>query len=237
MEIIFGGHSFVIIKNQNKTIFIDPWINNPVCPAALKDLKPDGIVLTHGHFDHASDAVKLANQYQAKVFGIVELIHLLKKDNLNPDLCHELNKGGCVNFEGFEIWLTHAVHSSSYLLNNELVYAGEACGVVIKHEDFAIYHAGDTALFSDMDWISYKFAPKVAFLPIGDVYTMGPEDAVEAAQIIQAEITIPIHHSTFPILTGTPQKFEKLCIDEEVNTKVRILEPGESIDLARRNEQ
>ncbi|MCS6893133.1 MAG: metal-dependent hydrolase [Deltaproteobacteria bacterium] len=231
IEITFGGHSFVALGINGKTIFIDPWTDNPNCPDSLKSIKPDLIVLTHGHFDHAGNAVTTANHHKAKVVGIVELIHVLKKDGLIPDLAVELNKGGVVKVDDIEICLTHAIHTSSYLLNGELVYAGEACGVVVKFGETSVYHAGDTALFADMDWVNYRFSPKVAFLPIGDVYTMGVEDAVEAAQIIQAEITIPIHHSTFPILTGKPEDFAEICKTEEVSTQVKVLQPGEKFTV------
>jgi L-ascorbate metabolism protein UlaG (beta-lactamase superfamily) len=107
------------------------------------------------------------------------------------------------------------------------VYAGEACGVVLKDGTHSIYHAGDTALFSDMRLIREVHAPTVALLPIGDRFTMGPKDAARAAAIIGAPTIIPIHHSTFPLLSGTPEEFIKACGDLPV--VVRTLAPGEAL--------
>ncbi|MCS6961726.1 MAG: metal-dependent hydrolase [Deltaproteobacteria bacterium] len=231
MEAIFGGHSFIVLNVEKKQVAIDPWLDNPLCPAELKNIKPNLIVVTHGHLDHAGNVVSIANQANCPVVCIVELAHLLKKAGLHPDLAVEANKGGVIKLEGFEICLTHALHSSSFLLNGEMHYAGEACGVVIRYQDIAIYHAGDTALFADMDWVSYRWTPRVAFLPIGDVYTMGPEDAAEAAQIIQANITVPIHYKTFSVLTGTAEEFVNICKRDEVNSKIEVLEPGQALPI------
>lgn len=232
MEITFGGHSFFAITSGNKVAFIDPWIDNPHCPDSLKNVKPDLILLTHGHSDHSSNVISLANKYDCPVVCIVELAWLLKQAGLNSDLAVELNKGGLVEISGFKVSLTHALHSNSFIINDEPKYAGEACGFVVEAENMAVYHAGDTAIFSDMDWINFKWSPKVAMLPIGDVYTMGVEDAAEAAHLVQADITIPMHYGTFPVLKGKPEEFVDLCKKEEISTTVKVLKPGETLSLS-----
>jgi len=236
MRITYGGHSCVLIDFEGKVLAIDPWLDNPRGVESLKQLKIDGVFLTHGHPDHTAGVVELCKKFSCPCFGIVELIQVLQLDGLPKDLGVALNKGGAASLKVLglndsSVVLTHAIHSSSYILNDQLVYAGEACGIVLILGDKSIYHAGDTALFADMDWINYRFQPDVAFLPIGDFYTMGPEDAAEAASIIQAKYTVPIHWGTFPQLSGTPEKFQQCCKEEEVQSEIKILEPGASFTL------
>lgn len=142
-----------------------------------------------------------------------------------------MNKGGAFDFHGLKITLTHAFHSSSYDTASGPVYAGEACGVVISNGRHSVYHAGDTALFSDMEIIGEIYHPHVAFLPIGDRFTMGPAHAARAAKMVECKIAIPIHYKTFDALTGTAEQFRKEC--SRVDVEVVELEPGATFEFEK----
>jgi L-ascorbate metabolism protein UlaG (beta-lactamase superfamily) len=235
--VIYCGHSTVIIHSESgKRIIIDPWLEgNPSCPNTL--FVPghiDAICLTHGHADHCGSALELADKYRATVFATFELAMLLVKDGLSNSQVQPMNKGGSVklpNGNGISISLTNAYHSSSYdSKDGKSYYSGEACGIIITLESGrSIYHAGDTCLFKDMELIGARFKPYLALLPIGDRFTMGPEDAARATQLIDPDFVIPIHHSTFDLLTGTPEEFARKTKDARPSTI--ILEPGESWNL------
>ena len=233
-KITYYGHSTVIIETEaGKRIIIDPYLDaNPVCPEELRDPGPvDYLCLTHGHSDHSSSAVTIAKKYGPRVFATYELAELLIQDGVPQSNVELMNKGGRIsipNSGGLAVNLTNAFHSSSYQASNgTLYYAGEAAGIIIELESGrSVYHAGDTSLFSDMKLIADRFKPVLALLPIGDRFTMGPEDAAKAVEIIKPQVVIPIHHSTFPLLSGRPEEFQELLSGS--STKVEALSPGES---------
>ncbi len=231
-SILFCGHSAVIITTESgKRIALDPWLDgNPSCPAALHDPgKLDFIGLSHGHSDHASSVPSIGKNSQAVLFATFELVTRLVKDGYPGDRIQPMNKGGTIALGGgLSVSLTHAFHSSSYdAADGNTYYTGEACGIVVKLESGrTVYFAGDTALFSDMALIGKKFKPAVALLPIGDRFTMGPEDAAEAAALIKADAVVPIHHSTFGLLSGTPEQFGEELRKRQVASKLVVLEPG-----------
>ena len=225
------GHSAVLVESSTAVVAIDPWLEgNPLCPATQRSpARIDLIVLTHGHSDHASDAVRLSNICGAKIAATYELAMILGTEGVSQDRLIPLNKGGSVEACGHRITLTHALHSSSYdSPSRGSVYAGEACGVVIEDSSTAIYHSGDTALFSDMQLIGQRFRPRFAFLSIGDRFTMGPQEAAIAANLIGASTIFPIHHSTFELLTGTPAQLQAAL---PTNIKMVELKPGQSYEI------
>ena len=133
--------------------------------------------------------------------------------------------GGTISVAGLEISMTPAVHSSSVVENDDIVYLGEPTGFVVRMEDRrSFYFAGDTALFGDMRLIAETYAPQIAFLPIGDHYTMGPEAAARACQLLLIRQVVPMHYGTFPILTGTPEQLKALV--EPMGVDVLVLKPG-----------
>lgn len=228
----FAGHSAVFIEAGDKTIAIDPWLeSNPKCPENLKNPeKIDLIVLTHGHSDHASDAARLAKSYGSTLAATYELAVIMVSEGVPEQNVQFMNKGGTIEWEGLKITLTNAFHSSSYDTANGPVYAGEPCGVILQDGSFTIYHAGDTCLFKDMKLIGKRYEPDLALLPIGDRFTMGPEEAAKAAKYVRAKAAIPIHFGTFPLLTGTAEEFKEACLPLGIDTIT--LQPGESYTIA-----
>ena len=234
-KILFLGHASVILEANTKSdpyrIAIDPWLlGNPLCPQQFQNPKQlDLIVLSHGHADHASDAVRLANHCGSKIIATWELANLLVAQGVAESQVVPMNKGGSFSINGFKISLTHAMHSNSFGTDSGPKYAGEACGIVVEDGSRAIYHSGDTALFSDMQLIGERFLPEIALLCIGDRFTMGPEDAARAVRFLKPKVCIPIHHSTFGDLTGKPDQFAKACAGI---TEVCTLAPGESYSVS-----
>jgi L-ascorbate metabolism protein UlaG (beta-lactamase superfamily) len=211
--ITFAGHSAVFLECAGKRIAIDPWLKgNPTCPQELHSPKGlDTIVLTHGHADHAGDAVRVALETGAALAATYELAMIMIAEGVPQDRVIPMNKGGAVTLGPVSLSLTHAMHSSSFDGKLGTVYAGEACGVIVRSEAWCVYHAGDTALFSDMKILGEQYKPDVALLPIGDRFTMGPKEAATAASWLQCGVAIPIHYATFPLLTGTFDEFSREC--------------------------
>ena len=131
--------------------------------------------------------------------------------------------GGARQFDFGKVKFTQAFHGSSYVTeNNEIIYTGMPGGILFIAEGVTIYHAGDTALFGDMEFIGKRHPIDVAFLPIGDNFTMGPEDAAYAVSLLKPKIVVPIHYNTFPPIQQDPTKFAKLVEGAEV----QILQRG-----------
>jgi L-ascorbate metabolism protein UlaG (beta-lactamase superfamily) len=232
MQVTFAGHSAVLLQAENSRCAIDPWLHgNPACPAELQN--PDAldlIVLTHGHGDHASDVRRLQAQTGAAVACIFELANILAELGVPREQLIDLGKGGTVSHGIWQITLTHAQHSSSFdMLDGTTRFAGEACGAIVMAAGLTVYHAGDTSYFGDMAWIGARYRPDLALLPIGDRYTMGPADAVAAAALIGAGLTVPIHYATFGLLTPTADDFLAGCAARGISA--RALAPGESLTL------
>lgn len=227
----FLGHSAVMLETERYVVAIDPWLEgNPSCPKELKNpQKLNLIVLTHGHSDHASDTARLVRETTASVMASYELCGVLKTQGVPEDHLLPMNKGGTREHLGLSISLTHAQHSSSYDTDKGPVYCGEACGVVVSDGKRTIYHAGDTSLFSDMKLIRELYAPDIALLPIGDIFTMNPKHAAMAAEFLGVKSAIPIHYKTFEMLTGTSAEFEAECKKRKIQSVV--LEPGGKIKI------
>ncbi len=224
MELTFYGHAtFKIVSEKGKKILIDPWLSNPSAPKDV-DLGPyDFILITHAHGDHLGDVLKLARSSVTEVICIHEIQQFLLKNGV-PRVTG-MNIGGSYVAGSIKFTMVPALHSSSFPDGS---YGGEPCGFVITLENgLAIYHAGDTGVFSDMRLIKELYAPKVVLLPIGDHYVMGPKEAALACKFLEPEVVIPMHYGTFPVLTGSPQALEEELKRLGVSCKVVALKPGE----------
>jgi L-ascorbate metabolism protein UlaG (beta-lactamase superfamily) len=226
MKISYHGHSVVKIETKGKTILIDPFISgNPVTDLKVENVKADIIIVTHGHGDHLGDTVELAKSNNALVIANYELATYLSWEGLNT---HGMSIGGSYEFDFGKVKLTPAFHGTGLITDNkEIIYLGMPAGVLIQAEGKTVYHAGDTGLFSDLKLIGERHEIDLAFLPIGDNFTMGPEDAALAAQFLKAKCVVPIHYNTFPPIKQDPAKFVGLLSE----SKGYVLEPGEEIKL------
>lgn len=229
LAITWLGHSTFLIRTPGgKRLLFDPWLRaNPACPEALKKpVKADVILVSHGHADHLDDVVACARDSAAPVVAIFELCDWLGRKGLQQ--LAPMNKGGSVDIAGLRVTMTDARHSSGYVDNGQMVYLGEAAGFVVGLEDGrAIYFAGDTGLFGDMRLIGEIYRPTIAFLPIGDRFTMGPADAARACGMLGVRQVVPMHWGTFPMLTGTPAELKSLV---PAGVDVLELKPGETAE-------
>jgi L-ascorbate metabolism protein UlaG (beta-lactamase superfamily) len=220
-----GHSSFRFDTPGGKRIYVDPFLNgNPKCPESeLEPERVDVIALTHGHGDHLGDTIDLAKKHGCTVIGAVELAWWLQgKQGVENVL--DPNKGGTVAVDEIRFTLTNAHHSSS---NNDLEYMGEPCGIVVRAEGKSVYFAGDTCVFGDMALISRLYKPDLAVLPIGDHYTMGPEEAAVALELLGVDRCVPCHWGTFPPLVGRPAQLRELAPD----VTVEDIEPGGSVKV------
>ncbi len=228
-SITWLGHATVLIRTAaGTTILIDPFIkDNPTYPKGfVLPEKLDLLLLTHGHFDHFADAEPVAKKYKPKVIGVAELTGYLEAKGVENT--NGMNYGGTYKHMDVTISVVEAKHSSGIQDGDKIIYAGNPVGYIIAVENGpTLYHAGDTSVFTDMKLIAELYAPEFGMLPIGDNYTMGPKGAALAAKYLLLKTVLPIHHSTFPALSGTPDELSALLDGSSI--EVIHLQPGDTI--------
>jgi L-ascorbate metabolism protein UlaG (beta-lactamase superfamily) len=213
-----------------EVVLIDPWVmGNPACPKPLHHFdRLDAMLITHSHGDHMGDAVELAKRHRPRhVVGCYELCSWLESKGVENTA--GINLGGSVEVLGMTVSMVRADHSCGLQDGDRSLYGGAAAGYIVKLAGgFTFYHAGDTALFSDMQLIAELYRPELAFLPIGDYYTMDPLQAARACRYLGVRKVVPVHWGTFPVLTGTPQTLVKALEDLGVACEVVTLKPGDT---------
>jgi L-ascorbate metabolism protein UlaG (beta-lactamase superfamily) len=226
LAITWLGHSSFRLRTPGgKELLLDPWFTgNPAFPESARPKAADVILISHGHSDHITDAAATARATGATVVGIWEITSWLATKGVKS--LEPMNKGGTITVKGLRVTMTDARHSSS-VDDNGIVYLGEAAGFIVGLENGqTIYFAGDTSLFGDMKLIGELYKPDIAFLPIGDRFTMGPDTAAMAARWLGVKQVVPMHFGTFPLLTGTPEMLEGHLTGSSI--EVLNLKPGET---------
>lgn len=215
------GHAAFEVNIADKIVLIDPFLKDNPQAAVKPDKiqKVDIIVVTHKHFDHFADAVEIAKKHDASIVAVYETASTAAEQGVEKTV--GLNVGGTVKIDELSITLTPAFHS----------YTSNPSGVVLSDGKVSIYHAGDTSLFGDMKLIGQLYKPRVALLPIGGFYTMGPLEAAVATALIKPKVVIPHHYGTFDTIKQDPNEFAKFVRTKAKNVKVVALKPGESYEL------
>lgn len=226
MKITYHGHAVVsVVLDDGTRLLFDPFISqNPLADISAEDVETDYILITHGHDDHIGDMVSIAKKNNATVIGLPEVCAYAANKGIKKT--HGMNIGGGYNFPFGRVKFTHAQHSSGYEEDGQMIYMGEPAGILLQAEDKTIYHAGDTADYSDLSLLGEQYDIDVAFLPIGDNFTMGPEDALRAANRLKAKTVVPIHYNTFPQIKQDPQQFV-----EQLAGIGKVMNSGEAIEV------
>jgi L-ascorbate metabolism protein UlaG (beta-lactamase superfamily) len=218
----YHGHStFSLTTDDGVRIIIDPWFDeNPVSDVKAAEIEgADFILCTHGHFDHFADAIPLAKRTGATLISTFEIVSFAQSKGVEN--AHPLHIGGGFHFPFGYVKMTPALHGGQVAGDEEGAYTTVPGGFWMDLQGKRLYHAGDTALLMDMQLLRGKV--DLALLPIGDNFTMGPEDAVQAVDFIRPGTVIPIHYNTFDMIAQDPEAFRKSVGDL---AKVEIVQPG-----------
>ena len=219
----FYGHACVAIESDNYKIIIDPFLTgNPLAAIKAEDIEVSHVLITHGHGDHVGDSIAIAKRNNATIIANFELANLCAKEGVE---IHPMHVGGGFDFDFGRVKLTIAHHGGGYG-EDASIYTGPPVGFLVTMDDKTLYHPGDTGLFYDMKLIGEMHKIDLAFLPIGDNFTMGIDDAVKAVEFIKPKKVVPIHYDTFPIIEKKPEEFAAKVSGAEVV----ILKPGESVE-------
>jgi L-ascorbate metabolism protein UlaG (beta-lactamase superfamily) len=224
----FLGHSCWTLTSDQHCIVIDPFLTgNPLAAAKPEDLKVDAVLVSHGHSDHLGDSADIARRNNAPVIGCFELATYLGQQGVQT---HAMHLGGAHTFPFGSVKLTPAFHGTGLLDGGQIIYLGNPAGFLIRMGDRTIYHSGDTALFSDMKLLTQRGKIDLALLPIGDNFTMGIEDAVEAVKLIEPDYVVPMHYNTFDLIRANPDDFARL-VRQQTRSLCEVVQPGQEIQI------
>lgn len=226
MKITYYGHSCFLVETTTARIVIDPYLTgNPLAAVKAADVRCDYILVSHGHEDHTCDALDLAKANGATIIANYELAEYFAAKGAKS---HGMNPGGAHRFPFGRVKLTIAHHTSSINAGLNPLYMGVACGIILEADGKRLYHAGDTALFLDMQLIG-RGGLDLAMIPIGDNFTMGPEDAVEALDLLKPRLAVPMHYNTWAPITQDADAFAAAAAKR--GHKVTPLRPAGVIEL------
>jgi L-ascorbate metabolism protein UlaG (beta-lactamase superfamily) len=224
VQVQFYGHSCVALTDGYFRLIIDPFIQgNPVSPVKVEDVEVNYILVTHGHGDHLGDAIAIAKRNDATIIANYELACLCAKHGTKT---HPMHIGGSHKFDFGQVKLTIAHHGGGYGPDAS-IYTGPPVGFLVSLGERTIYHPGDTGLFYDMKLIGEMNSIDLAFLPIGDNFTMGIDDAVKAVEFLRPKTVVPFHYDTFPLIAAEADEFAR----KVQGSRVVILKPGDTIEV------
>jgi L-ascorbate metabolism protein UlaG (beta-lactamase superfamily) len=227
MKLTYWSHSCFLLETGTHRLVIDPFLTgNPKAPIKADAVKCGFVLVSHGHNDHVGDAVSIARRNNATIIANYEIATFCSQQGANV---HPLHIGGSHPFPFGRVKLTIAHHGSGYETDTGFLYMGNPTGILITAEGKTVYHAGDTGLFLDMQLIGRLNRIDVALLPIGDNFTMGVEDAVEAVAMLKPQAVIPMHYDTFDVIHADPAEFTRKAATTGV--RVNPLRVGESIEF------
>ncbi len=217
------GHSCFLVEGAKGRIIIDPFLRgNTHVRVSPAEIVTNAILVTNAHSDHLGDAIEISQKNHAPVIGVTEVVqHCIGKGASG----HAMNIGGSCRFEFGEVFVTPSLHSPGLV---DGVSGGAACGFVVRMDNRTLYHAGASALSMEMKLIGEMHNIDVAFLPIGDNYTMGPADAAKAVEFLKPKLAVPMHYNTFPEIQQDPAEFEDKVGDL---ARVKIMNVGETYEL------
>jgi L-ascorbate metabolism protein UlaG (beta-lactamase superfamily) len=225
VKITWYSHACFLIETGQTTLLIDPFLSgNPLSAAKADAIETDYILVSHGHGDHLGDTVEIAKRTDATVVSNYEIQTWLANQGIEKT--HPQHIGGGFDYPWGRLKLTIAQHGSALPDGS---YGGNPCGFLIYLEGKKIYHACDTGLFYDMKLIGEE-GIDLAILPIGDNFTMGPDDALRAVKLIEPKQVIPIHYDTFDVIKQDPQAWAER-VQKETSAKATVMNPGESLAL------
>ncbi len=217
MKVTFYGHACFMLESGQDSLIFDPFLkDNSLAPVAPEDIQANYILVSHFHGDHFGDTETIARKNDATIISSAEISSHCLENGLKA---HKMHIGGKYSFDFGWVKLTPAFHGAG-------IAGGLACGFLVNLEGKTVYFAGDTGLFGDMALIG-DHNLDLALLPIGDNFTMGPEDALKAARMLKAAAVIPMHYNTWPLIKADPEKFCQ-AVDKETASKAFVLSPGES---------
>jgi L-ascorbate metabolism protein UlaG (beta-lactamase superfamily) len=226
MKITFLGHSCFLVETAKARLLIDPYLtDNPLAAATPDAVRCDYVILSHGHEDHSCDALDIAKSSGATIIANYEIAEYFAAKGAKT---HGMNPGGGFNFPFGRVKLTLAHHTSSVEAGLNPIYMGVPCGILISADGKNVYHAGDTAVFMDMQLIG-RAGLDLAIIPIGDNFTMGPDDALLALDFLKPKLAVPMHYNTWPVIAQDAAAFASRAI--AAGHEVRVLEPGKSLTL------
>ena len=225
LKVTWYSHASFLIETGQARLLVDPFITgNPLSPVKADEVQADFIFVSHGHGDHVGDTVAIAKRTGAMVISNYEIQNWMVAQGVKN--VHPQHIGGGFDYPWGRVKLTMAQHGSALPDGS---YGGNPCGFLFYLQGKKIYHACDTGLFYDMKLIGEE-GIDLAILPIGDNFTMGPDDALRAVKLIEPKHVVPIHYDTFEVIKQDPHAWA-VRVQKETTAKVTVMKPGDTLEL------